>query len=369
MTTFNRTERRIIEFIRFNGPQSRARLASEFDLTPSALTRIAQKLIEGGVLRVGRRDHRGQRGQPPEMMEINPSGGFSVGVALNADRCAVCVVNLNGDVVIRDRLAMKDLQPRDLLDAVAALVDRFIASEKIPRELLIGVGLAVPGPATPPDARCVAACALHGWSDVPVAAIVAERLGLPVALEHDGNVAALSEAAFGAGRRLDSFAFIHIDHSVVGGWILGRQLYRGANGCAAEFGVLHPPSGPRPSVQDLLDYLKAHGVAETDLLAVAAEDPPGEPVERWIARAAAQLAELIRTIAWVNDPEAVIVGGSLPRPILARLVDAVTALDPRPPGWPSGMPKVLVSERAGLGLDTAAAHLPIIRDQTLFWLP
>lgn len=369
MTTFNRTERKILEFIRFNGPQSRARLASEFDLTPSALTRIAQKLIEAGVLRVGRRDHRGQRGQPPEMMEINPSGGFSVGVSLNADRCAVSLVDMNGEVVSRDRLASAGLAPEAILNAVAAIVDRLVSDKLIARELLLGVGVALPGPILSSGAVSDIHPELPGWRGMPVAAAFGERLRLLVSLETDGNVAALSEATFGAGRHMSSFAFVHIDCGLGGGWILGRQLYRGANGCAAEFGVLHPRPGLRPSVQDLLDFLRASGVAEADLFAAAAEDPPREVIERWIARAAGQLAELVRTVAWVNDPEAIIVGGSLPRPILSRLVEAVAAMDPRPDGWPLGMPKILMSERAGLGLDAAAAHLPIIREQTLFLLP
>ncbi|MDR3494102.1 MAG: ROK family protein [Ancalomicrobiaceae bacterium] len=343
-------------------------MASEFDLTPSALTRIAHKLIEGGVLRVGRRDHRGQRGQPPEMMEINPPGGYAVGISLNAELCAVCLVDLSGTAVARARLDCVGLSSDAVRTAVADTVDRFIRDKDIARELLLGVGLALPVPIRPPDGADAAILNLPRWTGVPVATTFAEALDLPISQESDGNVAALSEATFGAGRHLRSFAFVNIDCGIGGGWILGRQLYRGANGNAAEFAMLHPRPGPQPSMQDLFDFLRANGAPEAAVAAVVADDPPGELVERWIARAAEQLAELVRTVAWINDPEAVIIGGSLPRPILSRLVAAVAAIDLRPDGWLHALPKVLISERAGLGLDAAAAHLPIIRDQTLFWL-
>ena len=57
----------------------------------------------------------------------------------------------------------------------------------------------------------VSAPNLPGWRDVPVGAIVADTLGVPVAVEHDVRMAALGEARLGAGRGVKRFVCVTSD--------------------------------------------------------------------------------------------------------------------------------------------------------------
>jgi glucokinase len=82
--------------------------------------------------------------------------------------------------------------------------------------------------------------------NVPFADIMAERLGLPAFVDNDSNVAALAEHRAGAARGCSEAVVLTLGTGIGGGLILGGELYRGAQGAAAELGhVVIDMDGPR----------------------------------------------------------------------------------------------------------------------------
>ncbi|MBP0573872.1 ROK family protein, partial [Mycobacterium tuberculosis] len=85
-------------------------------------------------------------------------------------------------------------------------------------------------------------------SDQPLAVLLADRLGCPVALENDVNIAALGEARIRPAA--PSLAFISFGTGVGLGALVNGRLLRGATGAAGEIGFL--PFGAEPkAVQSL----------------------------------------------------------------------------------------------------------------------
>lgn len=70
----------------------------------------------------------------------------------------------------------------------------------------------------------------------PVAALVRDRLGLPVFLDNDANVAAWAEVQVGAARGHQHVVMLTVGTGVGGGLVLDGRLYRGSTGAAAEIG-------------------------------------------------------------------------------------------------------------------------------------
>ena len=64
------------------------------------------------------------------------------------------------------------------------------------------------------------------------------RLGLPLFLERDTNVAALGEHAFGAARETDDFVYLTVSTGLGGAIMAGGRLLFGATGVAGELGHL-----------------------------------------------------------------------------------------------------------------------------------
>ena len=71
---------------------------------------------------------------------------------------------------------------------------------------------------------------------MPFRDLMAERLGLPVEVDNDANVAAIAEWRAGAARGADHAVVLTIGTGIGGGLILGGAPYRGSIGAGAELG-------------------------------------------------------------------------------------------------------------------------------------
>jgi glucokinase len=65
---------------------------------------------------------------------------------------------------------------------------------------------------------------LTGWRNFPLRSFVADRLGVPVALDNDANAAAVGEHLYGAGRGFSDLVYFTISTGIGGGIIAGNQL-------------------------------------------------------------------------------------------------------------------------------------------------
>ena len=74
------------------------------------------------------------------------------------------------------------------------------------------------------------------WRELPLAALLGERVGLPVTIDNDANAITLGEAAYGAGRGVGDFVCLTLGSGVGTGLFLNGDVYRGADGMAGEVG-------------------------------------------------------------------------------------------------------------------------------------
>jgi glucokinase len=113
-----------------------------------------------------------------------------------------------------------------------------------PGHRVLGVGIGSPGPLDAEAGVVVHASTLRGWDDVPLAELVAARLGLPVRLDNDANCAALAEWRFGAGRGLRHMVYVTVSTGIGGGVILDGKLMHGHLSLAGEIGHMAITEAP-----------------------------------------------------------------------------------------------------------------------------
>jgi glucokinase len=81
--------------------------------------------------------------------------------------------------------------------------------------------------------------------NVPVRDLMHERIGLPVFLDNDANVAALAEHRHGAGMGTRNMIMLTLGTGIGGGLIIEGELYRGTTGAGAEMGhIVVDENGP-----------------------------------------------------------------------------------------------------------------------------
>lgn len=143
--------------------------------------------------------------------------------------------NIRGEALTADlralaaRRTMTPLGDGDaVLDAIAGICERLVADvAAVGGGPVVAVGVAVPGVVDTVRGQVRLAANL-GWRDTPVAALLSERLGLPVLLHHDVSVAGLAEQRLGAGVGVDDLLCVFLGTGVaatltVGGHVVGQR--------------------------------------------------------------------------------------------------------------------------------------------------
>jgi glucokinase len=167
-----------------------------------------------------------------------------IGIDLGGTKLAAGVVS--GDLTVHHRTLRPSVgvSQEDLLKLIVDVVQelREANGDEIPIEAL---GLGIPSLIDQRTGTAVVSVNLP-IANVPIRDLMTEQLGMPVALDNDGNVAALAEQRFGAGRGKRDVILIGLGTGVAGGIIIDGKIFRGATGSGAELGhITVLADGPR----------------------------------------------------------------------------------------------------------------------------
>jgi glucokinase len=129
-------------------------------------------------------------------------------------------------------------------DELVELLIREIDAAREARPEALAVGLGVPATIDQERGEAISAVNLP-LVNLPLRDLIADRVGLPVFLDNDGNVAALAEALYGAAQGMSTLVMLTIGTGIGGGLILGGEIFRGSTGAGAELGhVVIQADGP-----------------------------------------------------------------------------------------------------------------------------
>ena len=168
-----------------------------------------------------------------------------LGIDLGGTNVAAAVVDQDGTILGKVSLPTPRTGPEAVADQMAAAARAAVEQAGIGMEEIQSVGIGSPGTIEPQHGL------IKFWSnldfeDVPLAALMEERLNKPIYLENDANAAALGEFAAGAGKGSQSMVAITLGTGVGGGAVLGGKLYTGFNYAGMEVGHFVIEHGGRP---------------------------------------------------------------------------------------------------------------------------
>ena len=248
------------------GPTSRVRLAQLTGLSSTTITNLIADLLDQGIVAETGKEgfvaasatdsqngngHTGAArtgaGRPPTLVGIVPSARCAAGLHFGVDTIRVGVTDLFGNLLCYRVLPHPpDLSPNKLLEQAAAEIEDAIATACVNPAVLVGVGVGASGLVDPEIGVNVVAPNL-GWHDVPIREILARRLKVPVFVDNNVRAMALAEAMFGAGRGVNTLAFVYSRVGVGAGFVVGGDVYRGSRAGAGEIGhTTMIPAGGAP---------------------------------------------------------------------------------------------------------------------------
>ena len=163
-------------------------------------------------------------------------------VDIGGTKIAVGMVDDGGKVVSRMEAPTDPDRYTDSIELIASLL-RETASHA--RAQLTGIGIGSTGPVDPVRGEFGDVDFLPGWRGKSPVQDLAEIFKVRVALENDGDAAALAEAGWGAGRDRTRLIYVTVGTGIGGGIVLDGELYRGVDGAHPEVGHhVVDPAGP-----------------------------------------------------------------------------------------------------------------------------
>ncbi|GAA2550966.1 ROK family protein [Winogradskya consettensis] len=257
-------------------------------------------------------------------------------------KCAL--VKPDGTVVHAERhptLAQRgpEAVTANILDIATGLAGRARAEGLEP----VAVGLVVPGVIDEENGVAVWSSNV-GFRDVPMRALMQERLGLPTAVGHDVRAGGLAEARLGAGRSERHVLFIAIGTGIAAAHVVDGKAEAGAHGAAGEVGhiVVRPggpacPCGGRGCLEAVASasavgrrYVELSGEAGVTAYDVATRAAAGEELANRVwTEAVEAFADGLLTAQALYDAGIIVLGGGLAEAGEALLTPLRAALQAR----------------------------------------
>jgi predicted NBD/HSP70 family sugar kinase len=321
-----KTPQRLLVLLRERGAMSRAELARAAGLSNSTVSAVIAEMVAAGVV-IERgetlRPAGNAAGRPGRAVSLNPRAGAAVGVYLGWSHARVVVADLAHHVLGSAVRELHGHTAEEGLPAAVDAVEEALASARVHRDRLLGAGVGLPGPIHRPSGVPSPSRILPGWAGVAVAEELGRRLGVPVAVDNDANVAALAELTWGAGRDCTDLVYLKLHSGVGAGVVVNGELARGAAGGAGEVGhIVLDPAGPEcwcgsrgclqvyTSIPAVLAAASREAGRELTLRTLI--DCAAEPaVARVLIRVGEIAGRAMAGVCNVLNPQRVVVGGGL----------------------------------------------------------
>lgn len=238
-------------------PMSRAEIARRMGLTRAATSLIADELLSEGLIEETAAGAT-QRGRTPVPLVLRHDALYAIGVYLNRDGCTAGIVDLCGDVLVKERLHLDGTGKQEKLEILAKALERMQRRAEIAPEKLVGVGVSAPGPLDGESGIILNPPRFDLWHHTQIGTILQKRLNLPIYLENNASCLARYNLGKPEAMGSENFLLLLVDSGVGSGVISAGKVLKGAGYFTSELGHTSIDFRGRPCACGNIGCLEAY---------------------------------------------------------------------------------------------------------------
>ncbi len=242
---------RVFRYINNTGKTAMSDVASALGMSGPTVLQMVKELTELQVVEeVGVFKSTGGR----KAKAIAPVKDFcyALGLDITRNHVSMVLVNLAEEVLKYTRIRRKFVFCDEYFIQLSQILDEFVKNCEIPKEKIVGVGIAVPGIVDHEKQKVVRAHTLD-LQNVPLEQIC-QHIPYPCVLVNDANAAAMVECV--RDSQTSNMVYLSLSNTVGGSFVLRQsvgngveyldsiygKMYLGSNWRSGEFGhmVIHP---------------------------------------------------------------------------------------------------------------------------------
>ena len=261
----------IVKYIFKHSNASKTELTKALGLSmPTVLQNTKELLEQEFLVEVGEYESTG--GRRAKTLAINGKKLYSVGLDITTNHVSCVLLNLAGEVIASDRKMQLFSNTMDFYQQLARMVSKFLDNAKVDRELVMGIGVAIPGNINIEEKILIKSHALN-LEGVNLK-MVEGFVSYPICFGNDANAAMIAER----GHMSSEAIYLFLGNTVGSAIKTGGKVYRGRNRKAGEVGhVILVPNG-RPC------YCGKSGCVDSYCSVHALENESGLPIEVFMER-------------------------------------------------------------------------------------
>lgn len=230
----------IFNYLRENGPISRAKISRDLKISAPAVSRVVEKLISDDYI-LETKKLETKSGKRPTLFALNKDKGFVLGIDLGGEKIRMSLMNYSGVIVKKyigpEIMDSTDIELRINNEIMKALADCKKNEWKYSNPLEIqSICIAIPADVDPISGRITSAPLYGSWRNINLKEKINARFEIPVFMENNVNLAAWGEKNYGRGKDFANVVFLEISNGIAAGIIIDNVLLRGENGYAGEIG-------------------------------------------------------------------------------------------------------------------------------------
>ena len=317
-------QKKIMQLLYRNKELTKQEISRTLNLSiPTVISNINELIGQGFLDEAGVGESSG--GRKPVIVRFLPNSRYSIGVCITRDQIRIVLTNFNFDIVAEKVLEMPEelKNIETLIFDINKEIENLISINGIEKEKILGIGFSLPGTVNEEQLLLENATNLKlkniSFKDYE------DIFKLPLYIENEANASADAESFINFSNTRNSLIFLSITEGVGAGIIIGENIYNGYNKRAGEFGHMtivkdgKQCSCGKKGCWELYaskkalsnEYKKAFNNKEMSLrkfFEITKDDLKAKEI---LNNYLDYLAEGIKSIILMLDPENIILGGEI----------------------------------------------------------
>jgi len=222
---------KVYRYIYENDKVAKQDLVRDLGLSLPTISQNLSELFDMGLLRyAGKFESSG--GRKPKKISIIPDARMVIGVEIKMEHINILAIDLKGNIRPSERMDYSFEVSDRYGIFLAAEIENYIQKKAINPEIILGVGISIPGVLSEDKKNLINAPTLKA-RHVPIEAIT-KYISHKTFIENDANAGGFAELH--SRKDLEALAFLSVSEGVGGSFAYNGVLYRGMNNRGAEFG-------------------------------------------------------------------------------------------------------------------------------------
>jgi predicted NBD/HSP70 family sugar kinase len=230
---------------------SRKEIAGQTELTQAAITKIVNFLIGKCLVAEQETDNKQRTtGRQPIGLSLDTIYYRIIAVELGRCEITVAILDLSGKIICRNNSmsSISGTNINSLPEIIITLIRTLMEENCVDNNQVLGVGISAPGPINNKDGVILEGLdspdfntgkryeAPYDWRKFPLTEYLEQEFNVPVFADNSGNISALAESWFGAGKGIQNFVQYSVGLGIGAGVIIDGLLYRGEDDVVSEIG-------------------------------------------------------------------------------------------------------------------------------------